>query len=249
VPSDDREFVRSLARGLSVMVALGSQRRRTLAELAQATGLSRAVVRRLLITLDRLGYVEQFEGRFLLTPRVLRLGHAFLSSLELPQIVLPHLERLVSIVNEPSSAAILDGGDIVYVARVAAPRLVTEAISVGTRLPATDTAMGRVLLASLPPDALAPALDALPARADRERVLAQLERVRRSGWAIVDGELEPGLRSVAAPIHGPGQTPVAAINLSTVDPSLTVTRMRRRLLPQLLDSAGAIERDRAIASR
>jgi IclR family pca regulon transcriptional regulator len=235
--SSDGQFVQSLARGLSVMLVLDSPEPRTVSDVARAAAISRAATRRLLFTLERLGYVRQSAGRFALTPQVLRLGHAYLSGLALPQVVQPHLERLVGSVGESASVAILDGNELVYVARVPVRRLMTEAISVGARFPAHATAMGRVLLADLGPGALA----------GHDHLVGEVEAIRRRGWALVDGELDPGLRSIAAPIHG-RQAVVAAINLSARSATDTVLKMRERLLPPLLETAAAIERDLAVGA-
>jgi IclR family transcriptional regulator, pca regulon regulatory protein len=188
---------------------------------------------------------------------VLELGYAFLSSLSLPEIAEPHLEDLVAVVHESSSVSVLDGGDIVYVARVPTKRIMTVAISVGTRFPAYATSMGRVLLAGLDQ----PELDARLREAglrpltpstltDPSALRAELERVRRQGWAVVDQELEQGLRAVAAPIRDASGVVVAAVNVSAHAGRTTLEDMRRVLLPPLLEAAAAIGRDlRAGAGR
>jgi IclR family pca regulon transcriptional regulator len=220
VPGD--EFVQSLARGLEVITAFDADHpTMTLSAIASRAGLGRATARRFLLTLVELGYMR-FDGKqFMLTPQVLRLGTAYLSGLGLPEIVQPHLERLTAEVGESSSAAVLDGSDIVYVARVATTRIMRMGITVGTRFPAHATSMGRVLLAALSEDDLAAYLAAtdlepLTPRTihDPARLRAELERIRKRGWAIVDQELEVGLCSVAAPVRE-GTGVVAAINIST----------------------------------
>jgi IclR family transcriptional regulator, pca regulon regulatory protein len=196
--------------------------------------------------------VRAEDRRFSLTPRVLELGYSFLSSLTLPEIAQPHLRELVGQVHESSSVSVLDGPDIVYVAREPTQRIMTVAISVGTRFPAYATSMGRVLLAGLA-DAQ---LDAFLTRADRKKLTAEtltdedalrreLERVREQGWALVDQELEGGLRSVAAPIRDPRGGVAAAINISTHASRTTLEAIRRAMLPQLIETAGRIERDLA----
>ena len=180
----------------------------TLSEVAAATGVTRATARRFLLTLVRLGYVRT-DGRFFsLTPRVLELGYAYLSSLSLPEVAEPHLEALVAEVNESSSVSVLDGDDVVYVARVPVSRIMTVAISVGTRFPAYATSMGRVLLAGLSRTELEAylamvTLERLTARtvATVGGLRAELAKVRSQGFALVDQELEEGLRAVAAPIR------------------------------------------------
>src|SRR5919202_3507385 len=150
-------FVQSLERGLAVIRAFSAERPQlTLSEVARATGLDRAAARRFLLTLADLGYVHSDGRSFMLAPRVLELGYAYLSSISLPEVAEPHMERLVADVHESSSVSVLDGDDIVYVARVPVSRIMTVSINVGTRFPAYATSMGRVLLAGLP----APPLDA-----------------------------------------------------------------------------------------
>ncbi len=249
-PAREGPFIQSLERGLSVIRALSAPEAMSLSDVARAVGLSRAAVRRSLLTLEALGYVHLSAGRFALTPRVLELGYAYLSSLSLPELAQPHLERLVEQVHESASVSILDADDIVYVARVPTRRIMTVAISVGTRFPAYATSMGRVLLAFLPPEDLAAALArvrlnpitprTITARAE---LVDELERVRHEGWALVDQELEEGLRSVAAPIQDRSETVVAAVNLSVHASRATVADMRDRLLPPLLETASTIGRE------
>jgi len=224
----------------------------TLADVARDTGLTRAAARRFLLTLEDLGYVRSADRRFSLTARVLELGYSFLSSLTLPEIAQPHLRELVERVHESSSVSVLDGAEVVYVAREPTQRIMTVAISVGTRFPAYATSMGRVLLAGLDDDALDAFLghaELKPLTAetvtDVSALRAELARVRERGWAIVDQELEGGLRSVAAPIHSPDGGVVAAINLSTHATRRTLEEIRQALLPPLLETAGRIERDLA----
>jgi IclR family pca regulon transcriptional regulator len=253
-PVRDAAFVQSLERGLAVIRALSTPDPQTLSDVARATGLSRAAARRFLLTLDRLGYVSQRDGRFALTPQVLALGYAFLSSLTLPEVAQPHLVRLVEQVHESSSVSVLDGRDVVYVARVPTRRIMTVSINVGTRFPAHATSMGRVLLAGLPPQERADALhgvaldpitpDTITARAELE---AELDRVADQGYALVDQELEVGLRSIAVGVRDPAGTVVAAMNLSTHAGATSVAAMRERLLPPLRETAAAVERDLAVA--
>lgn len=245
-------FVQSLDRGLQVIRALSSAEPQTLSDVARTCGLSRATARRFLLTLEELGYVRQSAGRFALTPRVLELGYAYLSSLTLPEVAQPHLERLVGEVHESSSVSILDGPEIVYVARVTRRRIMTVAISVGTRFPAYATSMGRVLLAGLPEDELGAAIDGMELRplteatiASAESLADELDRVRRQGYALVDQELETGLRSLAVPIRGPSGQVIAAANLSVQASRVGVGEMKRRLLPPLRGTAAGIERDLA----
>jgi IclR family pca regulon transcriptional regulator len=249
-PERNGVFVQSLARGLDVIRALGEPAAATLSDVARATGLSRASARRSLLTLERLGYVAESAGRYRLTAQVLELGYAYLSSLTLPELAQPHLEQLAETVHESSSISVLDGDDIVYVARVPTRGIMTVAISVGTRFPAYATSMGRVLLAYLPDDELETFLTAAdfapltPATLTRPAQLRQeLERVRRQGWALVDQELEAGLRSLAAPIHDRGGGVVAAVNVSAHAGRTTLEQLRRDVLPRLRATARRIERD------
>ncbi len=224
--------------------------------MARETGLARAAARRFLLTLQDLGYVRSDQRRFALTPRVLELGYSFLSSLTLPEIAQPHLRDLVQRVHESSSISVLDGPDIVYVAREPTRRIMTVAISVGTRFPAYATSMGRVLLAGLTPDGL----EAFLARAelkpltpttvtDAASLRAELDRIREQGWALVDQELEAGLRSIAVPVHDPRGQVVAAVNLSAHASRTTLEAVRAELLPSLLTTGAAIERDLALGLR
>jgi IclR family transcriptional regulator, pca regulon regulatory protein len=255
-PVRDGAFVQSLERGLLVIRALDSPEPQPLSAVARTTGLSRAAARRFLLTLERLGYVRHARGGFSLTPRVLELGYAYLSSLTLPEVAQPHLERLVERVQESSSVSVLDGDDVVYVARVPTRRIMSVTISVGTRFPAYATSMGRVLLAGLPDAEIDAALARAELRPLTPRTItsaaalrATIEEVRRRGHAIVDEELELGLRSVAAPIRDPAGAVVAAINLSVQASRTTVADMRRRLLPPLRETAAAIGRDLGAGAR
>jgi IclR family pca regulon transcriptional regulator len=247
----EAHFVQSLERGLSVITAFGpSTPELTLSDVAKATGLTRAAARRFLLTLADLGYVRQEGKLFRLTPKVLGLGYAFLSSVPLPGLAEPHLEWLAREVGESASLSVLDGDDIVYVARVPTSRIMTVAINVGTRFPAYATSMGRVLLAGLDDGALEEHLAGLVlerftshtvATVDdlRERVLD----VRRQGYALVDQELEHGLRSLAVPVRNRGGAVVAAVNVSSHISRVTREKARRELLPPLLRAAADIETD------
>jgi IclR family pca regulon transcriptional regulator len=256
-PSEARHFVQSLERGLTVIRALHVPGHgQTLSEVARDTGLPRAAVRRFLLTLEALGYVRLEDRRFMLTPRVLELGYAYLSSLSLPEIAQPHLRDLVGRVNESCSMSVLDGADVVYVAREPTRRIMTVAISIGTRFPAYATSMGRVLLAELPEDELAQRLggSTLPVLTlrtitDVDELERELARVRRQGWALVDQELEDGLRSIAAPVHDAAGRVLAAVNVSTHASRTTPEALRAELLPELLGAVAAIERDLAAGGR
>jgi IclR family pca regulon transcriptional regulator len=245
------DFVQSLDRGLAVIRAFGPDRERlSLSEVARATNLTRAAARRFLLTLVKLGYVRSDGREFSLRPRVLELGYAYLSGLTLPDVAAPHLEELVARLHESSSISILDGHHVVYVARVPTKRIMTVAISVGTRFPAYATSMGRVLLAALPPDALEQylaeaVLEPLTANTvtDQGRLREILAEVAAQGYAIVDQELEEGLRAVAAPIRGAQDTGTAAINVSVHASRVSVKSLRADIVPALLETAAQIESD------
>jgi IclR family transcriptional regulator, pca regulon regulatory protein len=247
------DFVQSLDRGLAVIRAFGPDRERlSLSDVAKATGLTRAAARRFLLTLVKLGYVRNNGREFSLRPRVLELGYAYLSGLSLPEVAAPHLEELAARLHESSSVSVLDGHHIVYVARVATKRIMTVAISVGTRFPAYATSMGRVLLAALTDSELDTYLaeatfEPLTARTvtspDRLRVIVR--EVARQGYAIVDQELEEGLRAVAAPVRGAPGIGTAAINVSAHASRVSMVAMRAEILPALLETARQIEADLA----
>jgi IclR family pca regulon transcriptional regulator len=250
-PPRNSDFVQSLDRGLAVIKAFGPDRERlSLSEVARATGLTRAATRRFLLTLVKLGYVRNDGREFSLRPRVLELGYAYLSGLGMPEVAAPHLEELVAQVRESSSISVLDSQHIVYVARVPTKRIMTVSISVGTRFPAYATSMGRVLLAGLSEDELHRYLaeaDLAPITGrtvtDPDRLREILRDVAKQGYAIVDQELEEGLRAVAAPIHGAGGAVTAAINISAHASRISMTAMRTELLPHLLQTASRIESD------
>jgi IclR family pca regulon transcriptional regulator len=250
-------FVQSLERGLAVIRAFDAEHTElTLSEVARATDLTRAAARRFLLTLADLGYVTSDGRMFRLTPRILELGYAFLSSTGLPDIAEPHLERLVQQVRESSSMCVLDGDDIVYVTRVPTSRIMTVTITVGTRFPAHVTSVGRVLISNLPEDEIELRLKRVDLRqvtaktiVTADRLRTELRRVRDQGYAIVDQELEEGLRSVAAPVRDHTGTVVAAINIAVHASRNSVDSIRRNLVPQLLAAASAIEADLRLLPR
>lgn len=227
----------------------------TLSHVAGRTGLTRATARRVLLTLSDLGYVQQTGRDFTLTPKVLDLGYSFLSSFHVVELAQPSMERLVNQVRESSSMSVLDGQEIVYVARVPTSRIMTIALALGSRLPAYPTSMGRVLLAGLP----RAELDDYIERTRFERLTPHtitskkefrsvIERTREDGFALVDQELEEGVRSVAAPIrNGKGEV-IAAINVSCHASRVDFTRIDEEFRPRLLETAAEIS-DRANALR
>jgi len=249
----DSDFVQSLERGLSVIRAFDADHAKlSLSEVAAATGLSRAAARRFLHTLVRLGYMHNNGGRFALRPKILELGYAYLSSLTLPEVAMPHLEELVEQVRESSSVSELDGQDVVYIARVPTKRIMTVTISVGTRFPAYATSMGRVLLAAQPEEWLDDYLASVNLRGLTGHTITspsglrqELRKIRGRGWALVDQELEAGLRSLAAPIRDADGKVVAAINVSTHAGRRSLDSIVADLLRPLLTTAERIERDLA----
>lgn len=251
----DGDFVQSLDRGLSVIRAFDADHPKlSLSEVATATGLSRAAARRFLHTLVHLGYMHAHDGRFSLRPRILELGYAYLSSLTLPEVAQPYLEELSAQVHESCSVSELDGDDVVYVARVPTKRIMTVSISVGTRFPAYATSMGRVLLAYRDDEWLDDYLKNATFShltghtiTDAGSLRAELTRIREQGWAMVDQELEEGLRSVAAPIRDSAGVVTAAVNVSTHAGRRSLESVTADLLPPLLAAAGRIERDLASA--
>jgi len=252
------EFLQSLTRGLAVLTALGSAPGGlTLSAAAEATGQARATARRALLTLQELGYAAPAPDghRFLLLPKVLELGYARLSRLTFAEIAQPHLARLVEQVHDSASVAVLAGDDILYVARVHTVRIMSVTITVGTRFPAYATSMGRVLLAGLPEEEAGERLARAPVRSltpftevDAAGLAAAVARARRDGHALVDQELEVGLRSIAVPVHDHAGRVVAAVNVSTHAGRYTPDAMRRAVLPALTSAAEAIEADLAVVT-
>lgn len=243
------DHVQSLERGLAVLRAFDGRRpEMTLAEVAKLTGLTRATARRLLLTLSTLGYVRTDGKRFALTPAVLDLGHAYVSGLQLPDIAQPFMEALSERVHESVSASVLDGHEIVYVARVPTQRIMTISLAIGSRLPALWTSMGRVMIADLPVELQRTLVAQMPAPPPTARALAvadelldELERVQQQGWCLLDQELEDGIRSVAAPLHDRHGRVVAAINIGTHASRVTLRDLRAGILPHLLETARAID--------
>jgi IclR family pca regulon transcriptional regulator len=244
-------FVQSLERGLAVIRAFdGDHPQLTLSDVARQTGLTRAAARRFLHTLVELGYVRSDGRLFSLRPRVLELGYAYLSGLSLPEVAQPHMEQLVAQVGESCSISVLDGDDVVYVARVSTKRIMTVAISVGTRFPAYATSMGRVLLAAQPAATRAAYLQTVQLEqltpftiTDRAHLGVTLETIAQQGFALLDQELEEGLRSIAVPIHDRDGVVVAAMNISASARRSTPAAIRSDLLPPLQAAAREIELD------
>lgn len=243
------ESVRALQRGLEVMRSLRHGRDLTMADVARATDLSRATARRLLQTLEELGYVTRHDGRYSLTPRVLDLGHAYISSLGLVDTAMPFLEQLTEEMNESVSIGVLDGAEVVYIARVPAKRIMTVSIGIGTRFPAYQASLGRALLADLSDDEIAEIWE----QSDRSRttehtvtsldeLLQRIKEVRATGVAIVDQEVEIGLRSIAMPLHDASSRVIASVNVSTHTSRSTMEDLQQRFAPALQRTVQDINR-------
>jgi IclR family transcriptional regulator, pca regulon regulatory protein len=248
------DFIEALARGLDVIRAFHADRpRMSLAEIATATDLARPTARRILLTFEELGYVRNDGGSFALTPRVLELGMAYVGALGLWEIAHPHMRDLVRITGESTSMTQLDGSDIVYVARVAVPKIIALRVEIGTRFPAAATSQGKVLLAALEPDQVADVL-AQPSRSSitphvqhsRAQIEATLRVVRAKGWALADDELARGIRSVAVPVRDGAGVVRAAMNVTVHSAETSVKTLVEHHLPALLTAASAISADWAI---
>lgn len=244
----DKEFMTTLAKGLAVLGAFGSHRpAMTLSEAAEATQVSRATARRILRTLHGLGYVAQEGRKFSLTPNILNLGFAYLSTQSWIDQAVPLMKDLSEQVHESSSASILQDCEVVYVARVPASRIMSVAITVGTRLPAFHTSMGRVQLGYLDAADVWRRLSAQKIApytqstiTDPQALVARIREDRAQGFSIVDEELEKGLRSIAVPIVGRSGQAVAALNLSTHSMRTTRDELHQRFLPALREAASRI---------
>lgn len=246
---EGRDYVQSLARGLSVLRSFdGAHARLTLADIAGRTGLSRAAARRLVLTLQHLGYVRSAGREFVLGPSVLELGFGYLGSLNLTDFAQPLLEDLARDVNQSTSMAMLDGQSIVYVLRVPVRRIMSVTLGVGARLPAFSASMGRVLLSGLDPAALdAWFAQCKPVRhtphtvTDLDRLRRIIDQVRMQGYAYIEQELEIGLCSIAVPVRNADGRIATAINVSMPYQPEAARRMIETVLPQLQLTAGAIE--------
>jgi IclR family pca regulon transcriptional regulator len=252
--SNDRKpgdgYVQSFARGLEVIRSFSTEApRQTLTEVAGRSGLSRAGARRILLTLETLGYVHNDGKLFNLTPRILDLGFAYLSSMPIWNLAEPVMEALVGEVKESCSAAMLEGTDIVYVLRVPTHKIMSISLGVGSRLPAYCTSMGRMLLSALPEAELMKCLQASTPTArtkytvtDVKELAAKVAQARKQGWSLVNQELEEGLVSMAAPITNRAGQTVAALNISGQANRTSAKAMQETMLPQLLAAAQAISR-------
>lgn len=249
--SDDRDFVEALARGLDVIRAFStSHLSLTVSEVAAVTGLARPTARRLLLTLESIGYVRSNAGEYTLTPKILELGMSYIDAQGMWEVARPHLQSLVQATHESSSMSQLDGSDIVYTARVPVPKIIGISVQIGTRFPAAATSMGQVLLADLTESELDRVLrlpsasDVIPrVKLSRKDLNVILADVRKRGWALSDEQLSLGIRSIAAPVRdGSGRT-VAAVNVTVHAAETSIATLKKEHLPRLLETATAISED------
>lgn len=249
-PAAREEYVQSLERGMRVLLAFSADAPTpTLSDVARTTGLNRATARRLLLTFVHLGFVRHDGRRFSLTPRMLDLGYAYLSSQTMVDVANPIMRRLTDEIHETSSLCVLDGGDVVFVARSTANRLMVLSPTVGYRAPAHLTSMGRVILALMEPAEQEGWLDRYTTdgagtreRPNRAEFEQRLRAIAADGWVLVDGELEAGLRTIAAPIFDASGRCVAAMNVATHSERVSRDELRDELLPKLLEATAAISR-------
>lgn len=243
------DFIESLDRGLRVLEMFGGgQQPMTLSDLARAADLPRATARRILFTLERAGFVASDGKHFRLTPRVLVLASAYLASNHVVSVLQPVLDRLSSDAREISSMAILDGNDVVFIARASPARIFSSGIDVGYRLPAFCTSVGRVLLSRLSDDELAAALDRMDLApltpftvTDSKLLLKAIAADRAQGYSLVDREAEPGFRSISVPVRRYDGAIVAAINMGAHVDRVSATEMVERFLPQLREAAASVK--------
>ena len=242
----DPNFMTSLARGLAVIQAFSQRRHHlTISQVSTTTGLSRAAVRRCLYTLSKLGFAGSDDNRhFFLRPRILALGHSYISSMPLATAAQPVLEHISHLLHESCSIATLDGVEIVYIARANVTRIMSIDLGVGSRLPAFCTSMGRAILANLPPEELESVLARVEFKRYTEHTITNpakltqaLRQIRRDGYSIIDQELEHGLRSMAVPIQNPSGKVVAALNIGAHAQRVSIQEMQTKFLPHLRAAA------------
>lgn len=245
------EFVEALARGLDVIKAFGpTALSLTVSDVAQRTGLARPTARRLLMTLEQLGYVRAVDGVYTLTTRTLELGTSYISALGMWEVARPHLEALVKRTGESSSMSQLDGSDIVYTARVPVAKIIAFSVKIGTLFPATATSMGRVLLADQPVEELDRIL-ATPSRSgiiprvtpSRAELDESLATIRERGWAMSDEMLSVGVRSIAAPVRDASGRTAAAMNVTVHAAETSIETLTGEYLPLLLETAAAVSQE------
>lgn len=251
MPERKPEFIEAISRGLTVITVFSAEYPQlTLSQVAQRSGLARPTARRILMTLEELEYVRADQGLFELTPRVLELGMSYVSSLGLWDVARPHLRDLVAVTGESSSMSELDGPDIVYVSRVAVPKLIGLRVDIGTKFPAPPTSQGKVLLAPMDrrevmermahPSA-SPVIPVV--QWDRKSFFEELDTVRAQGWALADEELARGIRSIAVPVRDSSGMVRAAMNTTVHAAETSVHTLVNKHLPKLREAAAAVERD------
>ncbi|BAQ11164.1 transcriptional regulator [Bacillus sp. OxB-1] len=248
---NNADFIQSLERGLLVIQAFSHEHPTlTVTDAAKITGLSRPAVRRILLTLESLGFATSEEGHFSLTARVLSLGYSYLSSKNIWEIVHPHMRKLVEQTGESTSISVLDGTDIIYVARIPTKRIMTISLEVGSKLPAYATSMGQVLLAYLSEEEKEQFFKEIHLQSftkqtvvDPDSLRARLERIKKDGWVLVEQQLEEGLSSLAAPIRNHEGKTVAAINISSHADRINSELIEEKFLPLLLQAADHISSD------
>ncbi len=248
LPPPNDQFVQSFARGLSVIRAFGpTAREMTLTEVAERTGLTRAGARRILLTLQHLGYVAANERKFYLTPRILDLGYSYLSSMKLWDFAEPVMEELVDKIHESCSVSVLDGTEIVYVLRVPTRKIMTINLSIGSRLPAFCTSMGRVLLGDLDEAGLDKILSQSELKAQTKLTVTHPTRLkkiisedRKKGWSLIDQELEEGLCSIAVPLIDFNGHTIAAMNIGGNVTRTSGADLVKKVLPELQAAANKI---------
>jgi len=246
--SEMKDFVTSLARGLTVIQAFDKDHSKlTLTDVAKRTELNRATARRFLFTLNALGYVESDGKLFWLSPKILELGYAYLASQPIVDTVQPFIERVSNETGESCSVSVIDGNDVVYIARYLTHHIMSVTLNVGTRLPAFVTSMGRMLLAYKTDEEASEILSNTQLKkftehtlVDRDQIKEQLKIVRSQGYSIVNQELEFGLRSIAVPIFNQRGTCVAAINVGTQAGRIGEDELIERILPSLQRAANDI---------
>lgn len=245
--TDSSDFVEALARGLDVIKAFGpTAMELTVSEVAARTGLARPTARRLLMTLEELGYAHSANGAYSLTTKTLELGTSYIAALGIWEVAQPHLMTLVAKTGESSSMSQLDGSDIVYMARVAVAKIIAFSVHIGTRFPAAATSMGRVLLADLTRSELDEVLE-IPSQSGiiprvtptRQQLDDDLAGIRERGWAMADELLSTGIRSVAAPVRDRTGRTAAAMNVTVYAGETSIQRLTEEYLPLLLDAAAA----------
>lgn len=245
---EDKDYVQSLERGLTVIHGFTDHGPSlTLARLSQVTGLSRPTVRRVVLTLERLGYLRSDGREFALTPRVLTLANAYLAPLKLTEVAQPHMENVTKATGHTCSLAVLDGDDAVFVTRVPSRPVMRHTVTTGSRLPAHATSMGRILLAGLPDHELDVFLARAPfprltavTKVTAQELMSELSTTRARGWALVDQEFEEGVRSFSAPVRDSGISTIASLSMSVRADELSVDEIRHELLPVVVEAAAEI---------